>query len=561
MIISLIKNTLKYVTVLVAILCCFLSCQDEITQISSPNDQETITQNSNLANLLQNTATLDGSIDNILDNANCILINLPVTITVNGVEVIVENETDFEVIETLFNEFTTDDDTIEFLFPIVITLNNYEDIEIANETELEAFIADCAGENENDDDIECIDFQYPITFSIYNADFQITETVEIENDAALYNFIDNLENGVLASLNFPVTMVLSNGNTVEVNSNQELEIIINEAEDDCDEDDDYDWEDDENETPFNCFQDLEIVECDTTGFGEYNLESIYQDCLNDNVIVTYHETIVDAQTAVNPLTVVYFNATLNNTYYARVELLEDGTFQTYQINLLVESCVSSCTEVDVDNYLVACIWNVVNYNGSDNLIVYNLDFNSNGTLLITGNGQTITSTWSTSETNDGVWVAFNSVNGPNIQAISGNWLITECEPDRLEMNQENNTMVIEQNCIDNGMCTEQDVDAILNDCEWTITNYAGDSSFSIFNISFNANQEMIIESTNENYTGQWTTSQTGSGEVIVNLSNITGGNVQIIEGEYVVVECTANQMIFHDVSNNGNELVLEKDCN
>ena len=51
-------------------------------------------------------------------------------------------------------------------------------------------------------------------------------------------FLQGLENPnggvVLASLNFPVTLVYANGNTLEVNNNQELEEAINAAEDDCD---------------------------------------------------------------------------------------------------------------------------------------------------------------------------------------------------------------------------------------------------------------------------------------------------------------------------------------
>ncbi len=52
---------------------------------------------------------------------------------------------------------------------------------------------ECHDENEEDDDIECIDFQYPISISIYNTEFEIIDTVSIANDEALYNFIESLE--------------------------------------------------------------------------------------------------------------------------------------------------------------------------------------------------------------------------------------------------------------------------------------------------------------------------------------------------------------------------------
>lgn len=96
-------------------------------------------------------------------------------------------------------------------------------------------------------------------------------------------------------------------------------------------------------------------------------------------------------------------------------------------------------------------------------------------------------------------------------------------------------------------------------CVWTITNYAGDSSFDIFDINFQDDQNMTIASDTETYTGNWATSGS-SGQVVVSFSNISGGNVQVLNGDFNVVECTGEQMILHDVSNSNNELVLDKDC-
>ncbi|WP_452222857.1 hypothetical protein [Lacinutrix chionoecetis] len=669
----------KKILLLIVVFCSALACQNENSDITPPNNQDIIIQDSALGNALVNLATLDGSLDNVIDNANCILVNLPVTVMINGVEFTIDSIEDYEVIEAIFNEFDTDNDDIEIVFPIVITLNDYTQVDIANYTELESFIEQCSGENEDDDDIECIDFQYPISFSIYDANFQLTETVVINNDEALYNFIANLSGGVLASLNFPVTMILSDGSTVVVNNNEELEIIIAEAADDCDEDDDNDWDDDNydctednivsnllecywvivayngndtfiqydiefhangafemhegsatsaiggawemsvsndglpelvitqltafqqdligswviidcdadrlelvngnntmvmeqdcnpNENPFTCFEsfDAEIVVCDDNGdgFGVFDLNTVFANCETSSLTITFHETLVDAQVNVNVLLSPYNNIIVSQqTIFARVEMLSTGNFEIFEVDLIVENCnPSGCTESDVDVYLVECIWNVVNYNGSNDLITYDLDFDANGTLLITGNGQAISSTWSTSQTSDGVWVEFTGVNGPNIQAISGNWLIVECESDRLQMDQGSNTMVIEQDCTSNNTCTEGDVDGILQECEWTITSYAGDTGFNIFNINFTSLTNAIIYTPNstEDYTMNWSTVGNGN-QVTITFSNISGGNVQVLNGDYIVVECTADQLILHDVNNSNNELVLDKDCN
>jgi hypothetical protein len=62
----------------------------------------------------------------------------------------------------------------------------------------------------------------------------------------------------------------------------------------------------------------------------------------------------------------------------------------------------------------------------------------------------------------------------------------------------------------------------------------------------------------EEYSANWSISL--DGEIYLDLSNISGGNVQVIQGNYVLVECTPTQLIFHDASNSNIELVLDKEC-
>lgn len=237
------------------------SCQDEVTEITNPNEEDTIEANSSLANLMRNTAANDGSIDNIIDLANCLEIQLPVTVIVDGIEIIVSSQSDYDLIEDLFDASGNTTNDLDIVFPITIIFSDYTELVLQNQEALDTLIDSCNGENEEDDDIECVDFQYPIVFSVYNTDFQVIDTVTINDDEALYLFIENLEGGILASLNFPVTMVLANGNTLVVENNAELETVIVENQDDCDEDDDYDWNDDD-------FEDCDV---NLAGLEEYLL--------------------------------------------------------------------------------------------------------------------------------------------------------------------------------------------------------------------------------------------------------------------------------------------------
>lgn len=636
------------------------SCQDEVIEETPTNEEETLVANSNLANLMRNTATLDGSIDNIIDNANCILIDLPITVVVNGITLTIESVDDYDAIEEIIDEFTNDQDEIEIQFPIVIILSDYTEVTIENQDELETYIEDCFGENEPDDDIECIDFQYPITFSIYDSNFQVIETVTINSDQELYVFIEELEGGVIASINYPINMVLANGDVIEVNNNTELETAISEAEDDCDEDDDNDHNDDDecnlsidfvelwlyecpivahtyddngdlldenllefgqngevvvngtpavtevgswtleetnvgiilnisglntfnlidgdwtlascennqlefsqdtgsgirtmifemdcnvDETPFDCFSNGTISVCDddNDGFATFELETqvLGNVICNVDYTASFHISQTNAEANVNPIAQPnsFINSTANQqTIYLRVEA-NNGLFEIFELTLIVEACNTSCSEQEIDTYLQECIWNVVNFNGDDHLIMYNFEFTSNTTVVITGNGLTINATWSTSQSANGAIVEFNNVAGPDIQAVTGNWLVVECREDRLQFEALNNsdTMVMEQDCssCDNPGTLTNDLiiympfggevkdlisGEIVNGFTFLTEDRAGNSTCAV---SFDGSQNFSIPVTDQN---QLVQGDNFSVSVWFKMQNTDAGNLEV----------------------------------
>ena len=223
----------------------FISCQDEISQIIEPAQEDALKANANVTNLVQRTATKDGSKDNIIDNASCLQVQLPVTVSVNGLEITVDSAADFEVIEAIFDEFDDDSDHLELFFPIEIILSDYSKITINTNDELEALIEDCGGENEMDDDIECLDFVYPITLSMYNSENQLTSTVKVENDEQFYKFVDDIDDNDIVVVNFPISVILYDGTEENIENMDMLENVIEEVKDMCDEDDDNDYDDDD----------------------------------------------------------------------------------------------------------------------------------------------------------------------------------------------------------------------------------------------------------------------------------------------------------------------------
>ncbi|NNC45546.1 MAG: hypothetical protein HKN99_06655 [Winogradskyella sp.] len=244
--------------------------------------------------------------------------------------------------------------------------------------------------------------------------------------------------------------------------------------------------------------------------------------------------------------------------YLRIEA-SNSEFEIYEVVLVVEDCEpNGCSELDVDNILMECSWFVTNYNGSDDLSIYQLDFNMDQELIITNttDNSTITAGWSTFGGPDGVVVEFSNVNGSNIQAISGNWTVVECSGEILVFTRENDQMVLERDCNTNNFCNEQDVLANLLECVWVPVNYNGDDVFVNYVMQFNSDQSLIVEGNGMNFTGNYSIQQ-GSA-LFLFIGGLDNTEVQDLGADWTVVECNSNRL---ELVSNNNILVLERECN
>ena len=234
-------KSIKILFSLLAMCLCISSCQEENVAVSTPNAQETLVSNTALPLLMERIALLDGSADNIIDNANCFLVELPVTVAANGTTVVVTGVNDYSAIIELLNQST--DETISITYPITIILSDYTEITISTQEELISQISNCSGPNQPDIDIECVDFQYPFSIAVYDTNFEVIETINITHDEELYNFLETLSDGIVASINYPINLQTADGTIISVSSNEALEAAIAAAENSCDEDDDNNYND------------------------------------------------------------------------------------------------------------------------------------------------------------------------------------------------------------------------------------------------------------------------------------------------------------------------------
>ena len=567
----------------------FTSCQEELIDITPIDESEALAPEAELTNLLFSASTMDGSADNIIDRASCLSVELPVTVFVNGLEIIIDSKEDFKVIEAIFNEFDDDEDNLEMVFPITIILSNHDDVVIENRDQLEALIEKCKGENEEDDDIECIDFKYPLSFSVYNTQFQIINVVTIENDRQLYRFIKRVKEGeVFASLNFPVTMVLADGSEIKVNNNIELAQTIREAKDSCDEDDDNDYGDDDftKERLDHLLKSCPwvVYEFDR---NDTNLSDQYREYVmvfkEDNVVKVYARggdiltgTWVTRVTDHGALIKLEFETLVDFRLEWFVYDLEPSKIKLYQPGgnkiILKKNCNLGfdITKARIENYLQECFWRVARIsidgtNSEQDYIGTPLKFFPNNVVKIRVNGEFVAGTYNVLAYNTQGFVLQIQLEGrPNLQL---EWFVTFLNHGLIKLESlgnRDNKMVLERHCPDSDDDLEY-IDEVIIHGEWEVALYQVGNvnkteDYFMYTLDFQETGRVKVTDPNNGITsGSWLAYRNEG--LFLGMYFMNNAPFNELNHRWKIVEITPNIIKVKDLASTGaveRILVLEK---
>ena len=233
-----------------ALVALFTACQQEEPFESDIDPEHTLTVDASVVDMLKRTVIFDGSYDNIVDGSSCLAIQFPYSVKVGETELLVETMADFQEIEDILDA-TLDIlgvsmplPTMEIIFPVTITLQDFTQVVIENEEALLEYVNACP-DNGVDEDIECLDLQYPIDFFTFDTNLERTGSFTVEHDEELSRFLAGLGEAELISVDYPITIVKHDSTELVINTNEELTKAMQDALDACDEDDDNDHQDDD----------------------------------------------------------------------------------------------------------------------------------------------------------------------------------------------------------------------------------------------------------------------------------------------------------------------------
>lgn len=445
--------------ILLAVAFSLTSCALEEPQFAPPSDERGLSASSTEVELMQRTASNDGSWDNIIDGASCFSIRFPYSVSVDGVEITIDSEEDLQLIENVFDAVDDDDDLLNIIFPITLTLADYSEVTINDSEELRMLVAECV-EGGNDDDIECIDFIYPITVFTFNPNFEQTTSVIVNNDSELRRFFAGLDINALIGLDFPISFENYEGTKITVNNNAELSEAIQSAINACDEDDDNDYSDDDfTEERLDAL----LVACPWL-VKEVKRGNEYTTADYENYVLNFEDsgsvTARDRQgnlrngewsTSISDYRVVVvlnfeFITEFNLEWFVddidddRIKLFTNGDdkiiMRQYCEDLPVE-----CDEAFIKETIENCNW-IPAQEGNSVLDDFSIDFSNMNIHAYNASGEIVDEgNWSI----DANVLTFNDLSMELANYI-GEWTVVECSTVRFKLERNSETLVIEKDC-------------------------------------------------------------------------------------------------------------------
>jgi len=580
-------NSTLYVSLLMIGLS-FSSCQTEYEELPGENEQETIMAQSSTALLVEKTVTNDGSFDNIVDGSSCFNVRFPYTVEVNGLELTINEVKDLRLIEEIFDALEDDEDILQILFPVTITLGDYTEITINGEEDLREWAEKCI-EGGDDDDIECIDFVYPITLFTFDINRQQTGNVTVESDKEMRRFFAGLDENDLISIQFPVTLKLFDGTEIVVDSNAELANAIEGAKEACDEDDDNDYNDDDFDKER---LDAYLIECpwlvrevkrdninQTDQYFEYLMNFkedgsvVVKDREGNNLEGTWNTRATDE----GALLKLEFDFLVDFSLEWLVYEIEEGKIKLYAGEgnriIMQQFCIDDTDPDGLREILRECSWIIkrVKNNGEhlNRLLGYEFEFQADGVVTLSNEENVSEGTWAITTNNEGRLVM--AITMGDEPGVSFEWLLSDLKDRYLKFNIEGTfyELVLVRNC-EGEDDDDGDVSFIrdlFNDTEWEIAMFSenGDDTTEAYNdvtLYINGNGGLEVRNMNEEVisNGRWFLYRNTENRLELIIAFGAGSNFYPLANDYIIMEVNQERLeLKHENDDDGyDELVLER---
>lgn len=547
-------------------------CQTEFEDFPPENSGESITANSVTADYVVRTSAMDGSYDNIVDRASCIALDFPYVVVVNDIEILIESVQDLRFIEEVFDESDIDNDFLELIFPITVITSGHTKVVVNSPEELRELAEECI-EDGDDDDIECIDFVYPVTVFTFDSETQQTSSVTLESDREMYRFFKSLDDETRVGFRFPVTLETFEGVRIQVNNHEELKRVFEEYKELCDEDDDNDWNDDDFtkerfekylvECPWN------VVQFVRDGTNQTDQYEAYLMIFKEDGTVKVRDRLgnfLNGEWSVEMgdrgvMIELEFGVLVDFNLQWFVYEIEEGKIKLYSETskiIMKQNCdPDPDPAATLRMILKECSWVIrhVRQQGEPvrRLLGYEFNFRAEGLVTLSNSVNTYDGTWEVGTNAEGMMVlAINIADEP---ALNFEWPLADLRDDRLIFGIEDigYELFLQRVCDDNA--GDDDVEyirEIMGTGQWMLANFESNyntsaEAFLAYTFMFGAEHlmSMTLGETGTTEAGIWRVLRNSDGQLKVYLNGGENDPLNLLTDCYYIGSITENRIELH----------------
>jgi hypothetical protein len=204
-----------------------VSCQNEENE--TIREDEALGRSAPLTALLQRVSMVDVSSDNIIDSTSCFKVKLPADVVVNNQPVHIGSEEDFATVQQILDTTDPVEVSVDLVFPVTVIFADGQESVLQNQEIMDAIVSDCEFGYPNPQPINCISINYPITIFGYDANLQLASTHVIQNNQQLFALLANLQSNQFYAIDFPISIINTDGQTISITNNNELQAAISQT--------------------------------------------------------------------------------------------------------------------------------------------------------------------------------------------------------------------------------------------------------------------------------------------------------------------------------------------
>ncbi len=197
-----------------------VGCQKEYEETYFNGEDEVIIATDSIVEYIVKMTQNDGSFDDLIDDCSEICIEFPYSIKIRNEKFEISSKEDLEVIVNDYSEYANN---ITIDYPVTIMYSDYSEESIPNRGELNKVQHEYSTTDQTPK--VSVDFVYPVIVSVYNTLYQSFDVKNTNEDKEMYVVFNSIDDLIVA-FNYPVTILNSDGDSFDVDDNEELQIAM-----------------------------------------------------------------------------------------------------------------------------------------------------------------------------------------------------------------------------------------------------------------------------------------------------------------------------------------------